>query len=75
MKPYKDLTAVRAVGSADKEWRDMANLALLIRLGRYSQEWNAKKSRLFTGIYKRLLTDPIEDVEKAAGRHWKFYED
>lgn len=64
MKGHKDKTADEAVGTVDKEWRYMANLALKIRQGRVNPIWAEKESARFTGIFKRLLTDPIDEVKK-----------
>lgn len=66
MKPYRDPTAYRAIGSINKEWEQMARLALQIREGRRSPSWVEENTKKFTGIYKRLLDDPIDEVRKAA---------
>lgn len=63
MKPYADWTAARAVTNTEKELKQMARLAIRIRDGYGSIEDEEK----FTGIFSRLLTDPIEDVRKVAG--------
>lgn len=65
-KPYKDWTSARAVSNSNREWKQMARLAVAMRTGRASQEWIETKEPLFTGIFKRLLTDPIELVKKEA---------
>ena len=61
-----DRTSAAAIGAAYQEWRNMARLALKIRNGRYSSSWCDEQEKKFKGIYKRLLTDPIRDVERAA---------
>lgn len=54
-----------AVGAVTKEWKYMARLAVQIREGRNNNPvWVESQQAKFTGIFKRLLTDPIEDVKK-----------
>lgn len=54
-----------AIGAVTKEWKHMARLAVQIREGRNNNpEWVENQQSKFTGIFKRLLTDPIEDVKK-----------
>ncbi len=67
MRDHKDFVAEAAIGSVSSEWKQMARLALKIRNGNCSPRWAYEKEKLFTGIFKRLLTDPIEEVEKEAG--------
>lgn len=67
-KPYNDWTCAHAVSNSSREWKQMAQLAVRMRTGRGSQLWIESKEPLFTGIFKRLLTDPIEDVQKEARR-------
>jgi len=67
MKPYRDYTQQRAVGSVQKEWKQMARLALLIRTANVAPDWADEKEKEFTGIYKRLLEDPIEELRRQAG--------
>lgn len=66
MKAYRDPTEFLAIGNVNKEWRQMAKLALQIREGRRNPAWVQEKEKQFTGIYKRLLTDPIDKVYKEA---------
>lgn len=68
MRDHKDKTAEIAIGAADKEWRMMASLALKIREGRCNPTWATEQESKFIGIYKRLLSDPIEEVIKEARR-------
>lgn len=65
-RDHSDRTADMAIGSADKEWRQMAGLALRIRGGNCNPSWADEQSAKFTGIYKRLLTDPIDYVKREA---------
>lgn len=65
---YSDHIAEDAIGSASREWREMACLALKIRNGRCNPIWADQQLEKFTGIFKRLLTDPINEVEREAGR-------
>ena len=63
MNHHADLTANIALGSVSREWNQMARLALRIRQSGDS-EWAQRESRRFTGIYKRLLTDPISSLKQ-----------
>ena len=67
-RDHSDPTLDRALGSIDKEWKQMAKLALMIRGSKCNPAWAEEKSKTFTGIYKRLLDDPIEEVQREAGR-------
>ena len=65
-KPYSDHTPEAALGNVHKEWKAMARLALKIRKGNCNPVWADKQLERFTGIFKRLLEDPIEEVEEEA---------
>ena len=67
-KGHRDPTQDNALGSVDKEWRRMANLAVTIREGHCNPTWAEAQSKNFTGIFKRLMDDPIEEVRKTAQR-------
>ena len=64
MRGYKDSTADNAIRSAMREQRYMADLAVRIRESNASPYWKETQSKRFTGIYSRLLTDPIGDVKQ-----------
>lgn len=66
MRDHTDHTADDAIGRAHKEWRRMAAVAVKIRQNRCNPEWADEQLKSFTGIYKRLLTDPIEEVQMQA---------
>lgn len=51
---YNDPTANQALGSVQREWNRMAQLAARIRESR-DVEWAIRESRRFTGIFARLL--------------------
>ncbi len=61
MALHSDPTANRATGSVQQEWIRMAILALRIRRAGDST-WAREQARRFTGIFRRLLTDPEEEV-------------
>ena len=65
---HKDHTLDWAVGRVDKEWKQMAEIAVRIREGYCNPEWAEKQSKRFTGIFKRLMTDPIDEVKEEARR-------
>ena len=61
---HSDKTFDEATGSVNKEWKRMAKLALTIREGRGNPIWLEEQEKKFTGIFKRLLEDPIDEVRK-----------
>ena len=65
---HHDPTADRAVGSVSREWNRM--LALAIRIRQRPQGVTPEVERQFTGIYRRMLTDPLEELirERPGGR-------
>ena len=65
---HSDHTADVAIGSVQREWKQMASLAIKIREGRCNPTWADEQSQKFIGIYKRLLSDPIEELKKEIGR-------
>lgn len=62
MAVHRDPTANAAVGAVGREWRRLVRTA--IRLRRTNRELSEEEKSLFTGIYGRLLTEPIESLEK-----------
>jgi hypothetical protein len=66
MRDHTDHTAEMAIGNVNTEWKQMARLAIKIREGRCKPSYVDEQSKLFVGIYKRLLTDPIDEVKREA---------
>lgn len=62
MGAYNNYTMTRAIGRAQGEWKYMVRLALRIREGRLKPEEAEQEKKKFTGIYKRLLTDPMGEL-------------
>lgn len=62
-RAYVDNTAEMAIGFANKEWKQMVNLAIMIKERRCDPVWAEKQEAKFTGIYKRLLTDSVEELK------------
>lgn len=61
----RNITQEKAVGSVNYEWKQMAKLALRLRTtGFANPTWIEEQKKKFTGIFKRLLTDPIEEVQR-----------
>ena len=60
---YPDPTANQAIYNVSVEWNRMRRLALRLRL-------NGEKPdpALFTGIFRRLLTDPLEELMELPNR-------
>ena len=61
MAIHSDPTANLATGNVQKEWIEMAVLAIRIRRSD-NIRWATAQEARFTGIFRRLLTDPEEDV-------------
>lgn len=62
MGAYNNYTMTNAVGRVNSEWKYMVRLAIRIREGRLKPEKTEQEKRKFTGIYKRLLTDPMYEL-------------
>ena len=60
---YPDPTANQAIYNVTLEWNRMRRLAIRLRL-------NGEKTdpELFTGIFRRLLTDPLEELMELPDR-------
>ena len=71
MRAYNNPTLDHAVASASGEWKYMTRLAVKIREGRCDPAWAEAERKKFTGIYKRLLEDPIEELKNETGRRYK----
>ncbi len=54
-------TAGAAIGAVTREWNRLVRLAIRIREHPNSDEARNKRGE-FTGIFRRLLTDPIEEL-------------
>ena len=63
---HRDPTADRAIGAVNRDWRRMAALAVKIR--RTPGALTPEAERAFTGIYRRLLTDPLEELLKETAK-------
>ena len=64
MYTHSDPTADRAIGAAGREWRRMTILAYRYRTDPRFM-WQVDNPRqLFSGIFRRLLTDPLEELEQ-----------
>ena len=63
MNSRRDPTANQALGAVSREWDRMVRLAIQIRRNP-NTEWAEQQRRRFTGIYKRLLTDPLDEGKK-----------
>ncbi len=61
MALHSDPTANEAIGQVWKEWVEMAVLAIRVRRSP-DRKWAEKQEQRFTGIYRRLLTDPEEEI-------------
>ena len=68
MSKHRDQTMSAAVGAADREWKEMARIALIVRSGKCNPVWAEEQEKKFTGIFARLLTDPEEQVRREARR-------
>jgi hypothetical protein len=66
MYSHSDPTANRAIGSADREWLSMVRLAYRFRTDPRMAEKIPDPGRVFTGIFRRLLTDPLNELQQTA---------
>ena len=66
-RAYRNETYDRATSAVAKEWRNMAKLAVIIREKNCNPIWADQMEEKFTGIFRRLLEDPLEEVIKEAG--------
>ena len=57
---HRDPTADRAIGAVNREWNRMAALAVKIR--RNPKNCPLEEEKVFTGIYRRFLTEPMEEL-------------
>ena len=62
MALYRDPTANTAIGAVGREWKQMVKLALFLR--KTNREPSEKERIRFTGIYSRLLSEPIDVLER-----------
>lgn len=69
MKPYKDRTMNNAFGNVNREWKYMVRLAVRIREGQYSLKEEQEYRKKFTGIYKRLLEEPMDYLYQERDGH------
>lgn len=65
---YSDPTANSAIGSVNREWEHMICLAYHIRTDSQVTGQIHDPQTVFSGIYRRLLSDPIKDLEKEVHR-------
>ena len=62
MAIHSDPTANAAVGSVNREWRQMVRRAIALRQS--GREPGPEERSRFTGIYSQLLTESIDELEK-----------
>lgn len=65
MATHSDPTANAAVGSVNREWARMMKKAIALRKKR---DLTPEEERMFTGIYRLLLTEPVDVLEKMTDR-------
>ena len=65
MITHRDPTASRTIGSVEKEWKRMIILAYRYRTETYFATHICDPQQLFCGIYSRLLTDSLKELEDA----------
>lgn len=69
MYTHSDPTASRAIGAAEKEWKRMAVLAYRFRTEPGFADRLRDPRQLFTGVFSRLLTDPLDELEATVFRN------
>lgn len=65
MYQHADPTANRAIGAVGRKWRRMTLLAYRYRTDSRFERKVDDPRRLFSGIFRRLLTDPLKELEEA----------
>ena len=68
MMNRSDPTANRAIGSVNKEWEQILSLAYRYRTDPQVSRQILEPETVFRGIYRRLLTDPIKELEREVHR-------
>ncbi len=63
MAIHNDPTANMAIGSVSREWKRMVRKAIALR--KSNREPSPEERRMFTGIYKNLLTEPLDELEES----------
>lgn len=63
MAVHNDPTANMAIGSVNREWKRMVRKAIALR--KSNREPSPEERRMFTGIYKHLLTEPMDELEES----------
>ena len=66
MANHSDPTANAAIGEVNREWKRMIKHAISLR--KANQELTPETRRMFTGIYKHLLSEPVSELEKMSER-------
>ncbi len=61
MAIHSDPTANAAIGAVSREWKQMVRRAIALR--KTGKEPTPEESRMFTGIYRQLLNEPLNDLE------------
>ena len=61
MATHRDPTGAQATGNVQREWMEMAALAIRVRRSR-NRSWASAQEKRFIGIFRRLLTDPEEEI-------------
>ena len=65
---HSDPTANQAIGLTNKEWKQILCLAYRYRTDPQVARQILEPETVFRGIYRRLLTDPIKELEKEVHR-------
>ena len=66
MAIHSDPTANAAIGAVNREMRQMVGRAISIR--KTNRSLTPEEKRLFTGIYRQLLTESPEELERRKKR-------
>ena len=63
---HSDPTANAAIGAVSREWKQMVRKAILIR--GTNRDLMPEEKRLFTGVYRQFLTEPLNVLEERKER-------
>lgn len=66
MAIHSDPTANAAIGEVNREWKRLVKYAISLR--KANRDLTPEVRRMFTGIYEQLLSEPMDELEKASER-------
>ena len=62
MAIHSDPTANAAIGSVNREWKQMVKRAIMLQ--KTGKEPTSQEHQMFTGIYRQLLNESLNELER-----------